>query len=407
MLFKGARWCNENSHWAAVPAVGLLVFPSQWMFLGFLAALGLFAARWLATGNPLVPTPANLPLLVLLTMTAIGLAITPAPELAVLTAGQIVASVTVLFVVLDHVHSSADLWRGMAVVAALGILFTLAAPFTVRWTPDKVFDLKFLYSPSWPRLGKETNPNILAGALAIISPISLALLGHAKRGWRILGALSIAPMLCMLALLQSRGAIFGLAVGLAVWLTLHRPWSLPLIPVLLIGLLAFNNWSGGPPISQFVYGKVGSSTAGTLLLRQDMWIQSANLIRQFPWTGIGLGAYPRVGTYSWPYSAARPGPVANHAHNLFLQVALDTGLLGLSAFAVLFFIAAREAWIAWRMRVEAPLAIGLLASFSVVIAHGLGDVIVWGTAKPSVVLWILFGLSFGLRRIWVRGTGKV
>jgi putative inorganic carbon (HCO3(-)) transporter len=377
------------------------------MWLGFVAALVPFAVRWIAAGSPVPDSPANLPVLGLMTMTAVGLAISPAPELGVNTAGQVVASLTLFYLLLDRLQSEADLWRGASILVILGILFAIVAPFTVQWTPDKLFDIPFIYDRAWPRLDKVTNSNILAGALALVIPIALALVEQEDRRWYVLGGFALAPLLFMLILLQSRGAFFGLAAGLAIWATLHRPWVFPLIPVVLTAGFVFNNWSGGPPLTQWVYGRMGSSTAGTLIERQDMWIQSVYLVRQSPFAGIGLGAYPRVAPYAWPYSAAAPGMVQNHAHNLFLQVALDAGVLGLAAFAVLLFLAVREAWIAYRLGLAKPLAIGVLGAFVVLVVHGLGDVVVWGTAKPSIILWMLLALGLGLGQIWSERLGQL
>ena len=128
-------------------------------------------------------------------------------------------------------------------------------------------------------------------------------------------------------------------------------------------------------------------------------MQAVYLIRQSPFVGIGLDAFPRIGPFVWPNSPSQPGPAFNHAHNLFLQIALDTGLFGLAAFVALWFDAIRATLSIWRTKVDTHLAIGILAAFAVVFVHGLGDVVVWGTAKSSVVLWILFALAFGFDKV--------
>ncbi len=187
---------------------------------------------------------------------------------------------------------------------------------------------------------------------------------------------------------------------MAVWLTLYRRWFLPLIPIGLIVALYLNQLYGGPSPAQFIYGKIGTVTGGTFIERQDMWFQAVYLIRQSPWVGIGLGAYSRIAPYTWPYSPSQPASlIAPHAHNLFLQVALDTGILGLTAFIVLLMTSLASAWRAFRRRVERDLAIGVMAALTVVIVHGFGDTIVWGTAKSSMVLWILLALAVGFDKV--------
>jgi putative inorganic carbon (HCO3(-)) transporter len=293
------------------------------------------------------------------------------------------ASVTVFFVLFDRIHSAANLTRAAAGMALLGILFALAAPFTVNWSPEKLFGLPEFYTQAWPRLPKVTNANILAGALAPIVPISLSLAWRNERRWRILGAVSLAPLMLILLLLQSRGAFFALGLGLAVWATCYRHWLLPLVPLGLLGVLMVNSMVGGPSPTHFFYGVPGTITGGTTVARQEMWTEAMTLIRESPWVGIGLNAY----AYRSPYP---------HVHNLFLQIALDTGVLGLMAFVALLCAAFRSAWNAYRMNVERHLAIGILAALTILLVHGLGDVIMWGTSKSSLVLWMALSLAFGL-----------
>jgi putative inorganic carbon (hco3(-)) transporter len=380
------KWITRYAAWLVIPIVFLLYFPSPLLALGFAGALVLCFSRWLATGLPVPRLGANLPLAILLTMVAVGLVIAPALDLALVTTAQVIASVTLFFAVLDQIHSAADLARTAAALVLLGILFALVAPFTASWGPDKLFGLPEFYAQAWPRLPKATNANILAGALAPIVPISLALVFQKEHRWRVLGAVSLAPLMLILVLLQSRGAFFALGVGLAVWATLYRHWFLPLIPLGLLAALVANNMVGGPPPAQFFFGVPGTATGGTTIARQEMWMEAVTLVRESPWVGIGMNAYANLSRYP-------------HVHNLFLQIALDTGIPGLVAFVALLCYAIRSVWNAYSMNIERQLAIGILAAITVLLAHGLGDVIVWGTSKSSIVLWMVLGLAFGLDKI--------
>ena len=396
LIRRFAQTVNWNSGWIIIPIAALLLFASSWMMLGFIAALGLYLCRWIAVGSPLPVTRVNFLILILLVMVAVDWVYSPAPDLAVLTGGQVMASVAIFFVLVDKIESVSDLWRGAAALAIFGILAALVAPFTVTWSPDKVYGIPFFYETVWPHLPKLTNPNILAGALAPIVPVALAFIVQGDRRGRVLGAATLVPAVGMLLLLQSRGALFALGAGLAIWITLYNRWFLPLIPIGLLVVLYINQARGGPSPAQLFYGKIGTPTGGTLIERQDMWAQSVNLIRQSPILGIGLGAYPRVAPFAAPYSPAHPGFVAPHTHNLFLQVALDTGIFGLAAFVALLGAALWSAWRAVRAGVERHLGIAILAALTIIVVHGLGDTIVWGTAKSSIVLWMLLALATGL-----------
>jgi putative inorganic carbon (HCO3(-)) transporter len=394
-----AKFICRNAHWFVIPVAILLLFPSFWMGLGFIATPVLYLARGIAKTSPVPASRVNLLILILLAMTAFGFALSPAPDLAVLTAGQVVASTMIFFVLSDRIESPTDLWRVAAVLVALGVLLALATPFIVIWSPNKLFGLPEIYDQVWPRLPEVANPNITAGGIAPIVLVALALVAQDERRWRVFGAVALAPLGFMLVLLQSRGALFGLAIGLAAWATLYRRWLLPFIPLLALGVLALNETVGGPPPAEFVYGQVGTSTSRSLVSRQEIWMQGLYLVRESPLVGIGLGAYPRVAPYVLPHSVDQPGSSQPHVHDLFLQIALDTGIVGLAAFVVLLALAFRSAWYAYHARIERHLAIGVLSALVAVIAHGVGDTIVWGTAKPSVFLWILLCLAFGFEKI--------
>ena len=390
---------SHVSVWLLVPVSLLLLLPSPWMSLGFVGALFVFLLRWFVNRSPLPVSRANLPILILLLMTAIGFEISPALDLAVLTAAQVVASVTIFYVLLDWMRSPQDQWRVIAVLVLLSVAVAFAAPFTVQWTINKLFGLPAFYDEIWPRLGKESNPNIVAGAIVPMIPLCLVLIEKGTRFWRGLGAFSLAPLLIVSILLQSRGAMFALMVGIAVWVALHWKWTIPAMVIMLAIALILGSLVEGQPVLQLMYGQAGVSSGSSFVQRQDLWTQSIYLIRQSPWVGIGLNAYARIGSIVYPYSPEHPGLEVPHAHNLFLQIALDTGIIGLAAFVVLIGLAIRAAWQAYRASNEKHLAIGVLSALAVLLAHGFGDVVVWGTAKSSVVLWILLGIAFAFDKV--------
>ena len=394
-----AEWIYQRAVWWVIVITLLLWFPSPLTWLGYVGAVVIFVCRWGTEGSPLPISRATIPLIVFLLMIAIGFAVSPNYALSMATIAQITSSLLIFFLVMDKTHTVSDMWRVATALVFLGVLFAFIAPFTANWSPNKVFGVPAFYDTLWPRLPKLTNSNILAGALAPIVPMSLALVLQQDRRWRALGALSLAPLIIILVLLQSRGALFGLALGLAIWITLYWRWVLPLIPLGLLSVLYINYQQGGPSPAQLVYGVPGTVTGGTLLERQDMWAQALYLIRQSPLVGIGLNAYSQVGSVSFPYSPDQPGMIMPHVHNLFLQIALDTGIIGLAAFVVMIVLAMTVAWSAYRAPRERHLAIGLLSAFLVIIAHGFGDVAVWGPSKSSVVLWMLLGIAFTFDKV--------
>ena len=89
-----------------------------------------------------------------------------------------------------------------------------------------------------------------------------------------------------------------------------------------------------------------------------------------------------------------------HAHNLFLQIAVDLGLPGLIAWLFIWLLAMAFAWRQYHRGREigsgwaAGLGAGLLASQVALGVHGLVDAVTWGQVRPAPLVWGLWGLTF-------------
>lgn len=381
---RGARVTNfAYAHSALLVsiAVALLLFPSNWSVIGLLLGLIWFGSRWRVVGKVFPTTPANIPLFILVALTCIALILTPARERALPIAMQLFAGLLVVFVLWDQIKTSIDLWRAAALVSLLGLVLALVAPLTVAWPQDKLFYLPTIFANALPQLKDATNANILAGTLAPIVPITLALITRRELQLRALGIVSLFAIGAVLVLLQSRGALFAVAIGIAVWATLHWRWALPLIPIGFLAALALNNSLGGVPPAQLFYGKIGTPTGGTLIERQALWGEAMTVVRQSPILGAGLGVPPVIENQTF-----------NHVHNLFLQIGWDIGIVGITCLVVVLALAIISLWRAYRLGREQALAIALLSAFSILIVHSIGDVIVWGS-KGSIVLWLMVGLG--------------
>jgi hypothetical protein len=85
---------------------------------------------------------------------------------------------------------------------------------------------------------------------------------------------------------------------------------------------------------------------------------------------------------------------------MFLQVAYDLGLPGLSAYLALLFLAAHMGWKVYRQSQGLPraLAVGSLAALLAYHLYGLTDVVALGS-KPGVLWWALLALIAALQRL--------
>jgi putative inorganic carbon (HCO3(-)) transporter len=150
-------------------------------------------------------------------------------------------------------------------------------------------------------------------------------------------------------------------------------------------------------------GAGGLASVTNLEGRVEVWSRALYAIQDFPLTGCGLGTFRQVVPVLYPLFFAGPDFDIGHAHNQFLQVALDLGLPGLIAYLALVGIALGMVWHVARSSGVAGgsrqgLALGLVGALVAFHVYGLTDAVALG-AKPSVAFWLVLALAAA---VWER-----
>ena len=239
------------------------------------------------------------------------------------------------------------------------------------------------------------NPNALSAMAMMVLPVAAAMAIAPARSiaWpgalRFLGLASALWAAAIVLLMQSRSA--WLAAVFVIWLWMRtwmgpKAWRIASVLMFLVipGVLLFA-LRDHPRSSEVV---------ATIAGRMNIWDDALTALRTSPWIGIGLD-YFRDSGYSmvlWPPDELVGTP---HAHNIFLQTALDIGLLGLAPYVALI------GFILWRGLETARVpnadrwtqAVGVGAALSVVSVHayGLMDAVSLGT-KVGIFQWLSCGL---------------
>jgi len=365
-------------------------------------------------GSYPVLSPAMLPIWVLLVWLPVNLWASSSVSTSWITCGYLLLGVTayLLFITVSpltiHIFTPAtdrlQIIHG-SLLACFGTLLTLAAPFIVIWKPQ----FRLFYLPLYDYLqgiqldiGEAIHPNIFAGALVISIPLTIALTrllrppnGSCDSPRSIIWIKFIFPasmilQLIALTLSQSRGGYIAFAASLLLMIVLYWPKLIYLTPVaLLIVFMGFRTIELQTVLEQFSNDGSLGGWAGRL----EIWQTSLSAISDFPFTGIGIGTFTTVIPLLYPLSF--PIESYPHAHNLFLQIALDLGLPGLIAYLALLInlIAMLTVTLrrAPRHTIVHTLAIGATGSLTAMIVHGMLDAVMWGT-KLSFLPWILFAL---------------
>jgi putative inorganic carbon (HCO3(-)) transporter len=247
------------------------------------------------------------------------------------------------------------------------------------------------------------------GLLVSLSPYLRALLTPSVL---VLTGAAIAIGVALLAS-WSRGAWMGFGAAAAVMafaLPRKARWGLLVVAVLVVagaGLYA----AGLMPASvearltdfagymQFedVRG-VGINDANYAVIeRQAHWQAALEMWRYNFWTGVGFGCYePAYRTFAlinWPIALG-------HAHNYYLNVAAETGLIGLVTYLVLWGVVFWQTWRATRRAngLLRGLAIGLLGTWTHLSVHHLFDNLY--VNNVHLYVGVLFGLlAYVVRRV--------
>lgn len=303
--------------------------------------------------------------------------------------------------------------------AAIGIY-----QFLFQWGPEG-----FLLFGSYVRaFGTFEQPNPFAGYLALIIPVALgvaiSVFSSQNSKFRksiesliteywllIIGFLAFATMLAAVVMSWSRGAWLGVAAGLIITLIVQsrRAFLLSLVAAFIVTFIVLLNsinvipdviaarFSGitdyfGLTISSTPEIKADGSTQTSesvrlvfdvrgvkvddanfaVVERMAHWQAALDMWENHPLLGVGIGNY----AVAYPdYALPRWDDPLGHAHNYYLNVAAETGFIGLAAYLILWLAAFWQSWRAVRVSrgVWQSIAAGLLGMIVALSAHNMFD----------------------------------
>jgi O-antigen ligase len=109
-----------------------------------------------------------------------------------------------------------------------------------------------------------------------------------------------------------------------------------------------------------------------IIERLAHWQAALNMWRDHLWLGAGLGNYPVL----YPlYAIGRWRDALGHAHNFYLNVAAETGLVGLLLYGFLWL---SIFWFSWRaihttQGLQRAVAVGILGTLVALSVHNFVD----------------------------------
>lgn len=195
-------------------------------------------------------------------------------------------------------------------------------------------------SPNVAPFGPYGNYNHFAGLIELLFPLALArlLLGRCEAEERVFLAFATIMMIVAGIFSLSRGGmlaitlqllLFGLllAIGRRRWDPSPLTMRSLLTPVLVLAVvLVLTLWIGYEPLLRRLGTTAQGDAERSLVTRVDYWRSAWQIFRDHPVAGVGLGAFPAV--YPRYGSSSARHERLEQAHNDYLQLLTDTGLLG-------------------------------------------------------------------------------
>jgi putative inorganic carbon (HCO3(-)) transporter len=420
-IIRHPLWLDLLEGGGVFIALPFLMFPTVKPVVTFLCLLllvGIWILSTVVLRAPWPQTPFNGVMLVFFIMTAVGAGLSAFPDLTVSKATGLVIGFAMwrflTYAITDYLRlrwaviGFLVLCVGMTVVGVMATDWPAEVPILRKvfsLLPERLLDL--------PESASTKHSNQLGGTVLIYFPLVLSTLiasWYQRRRWIITAGISLSAVVVTLLLIatQSRSTWIGMLVSifvlLLIWAYLISPsrkrivlWVLAAGIVLIVvgGVLVI-----GPDrlleLLQEPTGMTAFGTLDTLAFRQEVWRWAVTAVSDFPFTGCGLGTFRRVVTLLYPLNV--PMPDIAHAHNIFLQVALDIGIPGLIAYLALLGLMVWEAWQAAHDESYRVLAVGILGGTLALHVYGLLDVLALGS-KPAVAFWYSLGLLSALARL--------
>jgi O-antigen ligase len=253
----------------------------------------------------------------------------------------------------------------------------------------------FMYGVNFRVRGTMDSKMTFAGLLMLVDLMTLAHVlcwTHRRQlVWTIPALLLITAALLMT---QTRSAWCGLIAGGCVIVGLRKTMLLLAVPLgaLVVLLLA-------PQTIKVRALSIADPRAITAQERLSMWSSGVRIIRDHPWTGVGMGAMVRTyAHYREPDSPIDPTRRIGHLHNNIIQVTAERGLLGLAGWLWIWGAYGSHTWriygrVGPAYRPAKALVVGSLASVIGFHIEGLFEH-TFGDSEVITLTYFLMALPF-------------
>jgi O-antigen ligase len=301
------------------------------------------------------------------------------------------------------------------VITVFGAVLAFSSILQSYLTEDKLLWFRHVAHSSTTVSGPYVNRNHYAGLMEMIFPVVLALFffyrprlgkgslakdiveifGQKKGNIHVLIGAAALLIVTSIFLSLSRGAIISTCLAFLIFLYLvskrqmARRGKIPAAMVVILVCLSVS-WFGWDPIFER-FGELKSEDSLLEVGRIGYWHDTMDIIKDYPVAGAGMGAFADIYPSYHSMGAAR---VLDHAHNDYLELAAEGGILCLLfvfGFILTVFYKISKSYAARRDPYAIYICIGSLTGVTAILFHSFSD---FNLQIGANGLWFFF--MFGL-----------
>lgn len=254
--------------------------------------------------------------------------------------------------------------------------------------------------------GPVGDPNFFAQVMVVLALLGVERFLHDESKWvKVLAGACAAISALTVAFTFSRGAIVALAVSLAIFFWIYRLKPVQTAVVLALGMILLLFIPSTFFDRILTIKDVLPSSNGELNVRQDKAIQGRAsesltawaMFTQHPLTGVGLNNFPTLYQDYTKSIGLAPSASQRSPHNLYLEVAAETGIIGLAVFLLMVGLAFRSILSARKKFQEARMDdyANMVTGFAIAFLGYMLAAIFVHAAYPRY-FYLLIGIAFAL-----------
>lgn len=311
---------------------------------------------------------------------------------------HIIALGLFLSMALSAIDSVKRIRKVVMLISIFGFAFAFFAIIQSFLSPTKIYGV---YEAAFAKpFGSFVNRHNFAAymEMCIAIPMGLLLQGALKKDKRLLFGTAAALMAVALLMSGSRGGLVALGAEVVLLLILARGrimrgrvWPKAVLGVLLVGVIVAG--------AAFIGGETSMSRVSETAASEDfstkrtmIWKVTLDVIKNNLPLGAGFGAFGAAYT---PYDSQNGLERVEQAHNDYLQILADAGIVGFVIGCLFIFAVVRAGSNVLKSEnvYRRGVGVGALAGIFGVLVHSLFDFVLHTTAVSILFLMLLALLS--------------